>query len=65
MSPMQLYRAPPPSYSEVTKNQPAPHQQQEGQPNAGMVPDSEATLQGVTLSEAPPAYESIQTPSLD
>ena len=62
--PVHLYRAPPPSYSEVaeSKQQTTSSQEQlHGQINAAMVLDTETRNQGTTPSEAPPAYESVQT----
>ena len=65
ISPMSLYGAQPPPYSEVTgtKNESVAHPQRQGQTNPAMVSDGEAPLQGMSLPEAPPAYESAQSTS--
>ena len=62
--PIHLYRAPPPSYDDVTKpNQGSSARSQElqGRDNAALVPDSDTNNNQIQIpSESPPAYESIQ-----
>ena len=65
--PIHLYRAPPPSYDDVTKpNQGTSTSSRElhGQDNAALVPDSDTNNNQTQMpSEAPPAYESVQPSS--
>ena len=61
--PVHLYRAPPPSYAEVTetKQNSSSHQRQlQGNNNSSMTPDTEAPRQETTHNDAPPSYENIQ-----
>ena len=61
--PVHLYRAPPPSYDDITKpNQCSSgcSQELQGRDNAALVPDSDNNNNITQIpSEAPPAYESV------
>ena len=66
--PVHLYRAPPPSYSEVAAAKQelpnsSPHESFQGQTNTAIVANDEAQMQAGTFPESPPSYENIQNPS--
>ena len=63
LSTMTIYPAPPPPYSAVTggKHQPVSLPQQRGEISFSMITDGAAPVQGMSLPEAPPAYENIQS----
>ena len=61
--PVHLYRAPPPSYSELTEtkqNLTAQQPQLQGRSNSATINENETSIHQTNPTEAPPPYENIQ-----